>query len=218
MVDCRETAAVLESASCADNAVDELEVARAVYGAYVTQTMVGERPSQRVRAAASFLGMEGARVRRYLSLHLAPAEIKAHFVAGKLGARIVEMLQGMSAPNQLIMARRLIERHEGGAAAHQLVAAEVAKEGVTKSWTEEALALEAALLRAIDIVDPYLDAPRGRLMAIFQGAGSALGRRSLIAMLEDHIELLTSLKQILESYQGDRGRKINGTRSLSDSS
>jgi hypothetical protein len=216
MVDCRETA-VLEAASSADNAMDELDVARAVYGAYVTQTMVGERPSQRVRAAAAFLGMEGVRVRRYLSLHLAPSEIKAHFVAGKLGARIVEMLQGISTPNQLILARRLIERREG-ATAHHLVAGEVAKETVAKSWSEEALTFEAALLRAIDIVDPYLDAPRGRLMSIFRGAGSTLGRRSLIALLDDHIELLTTLKQTLESYRGDRQEKINGTRSLSDSS
>lgn len=196
---------VLESVDSASQAEDELEIARQVHGLFELEAKAGEKPGTRLREVAALMGMAAARVRRYLALHVAPAEIKEHFRVGRLSGRVVEMLQALSRPNQLILARRIMSNDITLNSAHHLIAAETGAPVGRTGWSEEALALENAVLRAIDALDPYLDAPRGRLYATLKGAGGGLGRRALVALLDEHIELLGTLKQTIEHYTDTRG-------------
>jgi len=132
---------------------------------------------------------------------------------------VVEALQALSEPNQLIMARRLIANQTTTPTAFQLVSYETTREGGNnKAWSEEAATFEAAILKAIELLDDYLDAPRGRLMSIFRTAGGPLGRRTLVSLLADHIELLTALKELLENYGADQKgkRHAGGNHSAAD--
>lgn len=188
--------AILKAADAAETAEDELDVASRVYGIYELQVEAGERPAGRVRETAAFLKMPGARVRRYVALHLAPLEIRELYKLGKLGTRTVELLQGLSGPNQRIMARRIINKSDF--AAQQVVKQELRGNDQSKSWAEPAIELEARLQRALEYLDDYLDMTPRLLRSTFAGAGGALGRRRIISLIDEQISLLTSLKQTLE--------------------
>ena len=92
---------------------------------------------------------------------------------------------------------RILANHDGGDSAQNHIAYEVSRAGGEgpKQWSEEALLFEATLLRINDMLETYIDAPRGQLLSIFRGAGGAFGRRALVLLLEEQIGLLSTLKQ-----------------------
>jgi hypothetical protein len=189
---------ILKTAETAVTAADELELARSIHGVCELFADMGTRPIVRVRDAAAFVGLSAQRVRRYMALHLAPQPIKELFLEGRLSGRIVELLHAVSTQNQLILARRCLEGPKAAATAERSLELD-ARTQRAKSWTDDALEFEATLRRAMDLIEPYVEAPRGRLYATFRGAGSLFGRRSLIELVERHIEELTMLKQVLEA-------------------
>jgi hypothetical protein len=200
--------AILKAADAAETAEDELEVASRVYGIYELQVEAGERPASRISETAAFLKMRGTQVRRYVALHLAPPDIRELYRLGKLGTRTVELLQGLSGPNQRIMARRIIGKSDF--AAQQAVKHELRCIDSSKSWLEPAIELEGRLQRVMEYLDEYLDMTPRLLRNIFAGAGGALGRRRIISLIDEQISLLTSLKQTLEPGAATEAESIGG--------
>lgn len=217
-----EGQAVVDVRAAADNAEgpeDELEVARLVHGVVETIAATGEKPPQRYAQAGAFLGMTGSRVRRYWSLHVAPQEVKAQYLAGRITARLVEALQSLMPANQLIVLRRVLKNSHGGDISpwtRPLIEDERCKVRGRdlKTWCDASLAFENALLRASGILDHWVDAPRAQLVALLREAGNGAGRRRLVALIDEHISLLTTLRGVLEHGLEEKGRAYGGAAAV----
>lgn len=192
----------------------ELEHARRVYGVFVAEASTGLAWGHRVARVAPLLHLTAAKVRRALALHMAPSSIQEMFLEGKLSGRQVECLQGLPEDNQLIVARQLIACRE--TATHATTVATVACEldrswgPPLRDWTDAAAEFEGALMRVNETLDDYIDAPKGALLEVFRGAGTDIGRRRIITLIEEQIELLSTMKQTLERAKGGS----NGTRAV----
>ena len=186
--------------------VDELEQARRVYGVFVAEAAVGLGWNQRIAQVGPLMALPAAKVRRLLALHMAPPRIQELFLEGKLAARQVECLQALPEDNQVIVARQLVAAREK--VSHMTTVASVSSEldqswgQPRRDWSDPAAEFEAALIRSGETLDDYLDMPQGALRDVFRGAGTELGRRRIITLIEEQIELLTAMKRALERAKG----------------
>jgi hypothetical protein len=213
----RRDLGIRDAADAATDAEGELEVARQVHGVYALLESTRATPTQRIQRTGGYLGMPTARVRRYLSLHFAPADIREMFLEGRLSARAVEILQGLKPENQRIVARQVIAEASTtslNASGHAV------DQCATRGWTADARGFEKRLQDACALLNTYLDAPRGRLINTFTGAGGAVGRRSLIELIDRQMSLLETLKETLERVDGvaeEKGPSAHEATAAADS-
>ena len=73
-------------------------------------------------------------------------------------------------------------------------------------WSGDARIFEHRLKKAIEFLDPYMDAPLQRLREIYLGVGSARGRRALLQLVERQISLLQTLKTALGRIEAEGGQ------------
>lgn len=201
MTDEPELIAKRGTRSDSEHAEEELATAERVWRIYELQAQVGETPMHRIRETAAFTKFGAQRVRRYLALHHAPEGIKDLYRQGKLTSRTVDHLQALGAPDQLIMARRLLGKSQLGATMQ--LSEDYGLIRATKVWTGDATKFETVLRFTVEQLDEYLDASPRVLRETFTGAGGALGRRSIVGLITQQIELLEALRDTLENIKAE---------------
>lgn len=73
----------------------------------------------------------------------------------------------------------------------------------SRRWTDDARIFEHRLKKAVEFMDPYMDASHQKLSAVYRGAGGAKGRKALIKLVEKQISLLGTLKHTLERIEAE---------------
>lgn len=181
---------------------DPLAFSQVVHSLFTLHADVSGSPGQRVSEVANCLGIKTHQVRRYLALALAPDPIKELLREGKLGARAVVLMQGLSDHQQLELAHRLIAVGASSRAARCLLEQETrGPDERGRPWSEAATALERSLLNMVDQLETLTDLPKKSLVEICCTAGGALGRRSFLQLVRQVIENAEILQQSLERIE-----------------